>query len=84
MRRAITYRLRELQLKRVWNIPLKELPCDMDDVNKEILQQLRTTRIGWLDYPTRQVYKRLARMYPNDDSWFYRAMISEERAKIAN
>lgn len=71
-RRKITYRLRELQLKRIWDIPLDQLPEDMDDINRDILRQLRSTRVGLFDNSTRQVIKRLERMYPHEGASFYR------------
>ncbi len=62
-RRLVTYRWRQLQLARIAEMPLMDLPSDMREIDGAILADLRAQRPRLWDHITRQVMRNLERRY---------------------
>lgn len=75
-KRRVRYRLRDYQLEKLAGKPLWNLPRTMDSINRSILDQLSDAH-GNLDWWSRRVRSRLAKMYPDDRTDYYAERLSQ-------
>ncbi len=68
-RRLVTYRWRRLQLRRIWSLPLPELPRNMRGVDEEILEELTMRKWKSPDPISRSLVRRLAKHVRNPQAY---------------